>query len=124
MSSSVGDTIDPTRNFTIPLEERVRALGGPPAYIRRKRAIEDLEETLLGRVREARARGKGAAAIAALVARDVAQLNDLIDRHNRYYPAEANLPSHPHTCQMLERVGGRPWTPMAPWSLERLLAEA
>jgi hypothetical protein len=119
----VGETIDPPRNFTIPLEERVRALGGPPAYIRRERAIEDLEEGLLARVRGLLESGLVRVDRSDVV-RDLAQLNDLIDRHNRYYPAEANLPSDPRTSRMLERVGGRPWEPLLAWSIERLLAEA
>jgi hypothetical protein len=115
----VGNTIDPPRNFSIPLEERVRALGGPPAYIRRRRAIEDLEEVLVARVKEASAAGRD---VAAEIARDLVRLNDLIERHNRYYPAEANLPYNARTGQMLECVGGRPWMPLVAWTLERLLA--
>ncbi len=42
------ETAAPAHNFTIATEERVRAIAnGPPAYVRRKRAIEDLEEGLL-----------------------------------------------------------------------------
>jgi hypothetical protein len=119
----VGDSIDPPRNFSLSLEERVRALAGPPAYIRRKRAIEDLEETLVVSVRAHLAAGLRGDAIATRTARDLTRVNELIDAHNRYYPIEANLPYHPRTGQLLERVGGRPWAPLRPWSLDRLHAE-
>src|SRR5258706_7310444 len=44
------ETILPARNFTISLADRVRALDGAPAYITRKRTIEDLEEWLVERI--------------------------------------------------------------------------
>jgi hypothetical protein len=124
----VGDTSAPARNFTISLEDRVRALGGPPAYIRRKRAIEDIEDALLGRVREKMEKGAGYEAIARDAQtdgtlRDLARVNELIEKHNRYYPIEANLPYSFKTGQMLERVGGKPWVPLLPWSLERLMRD-
>jgi len=111
-------TAAPIRNFTIPLAERIRALGGPPAYAIRRRRIEDLEEKLVLRVVEALdvsdARGE---AIAFAI--DLGQLNTLIETHNKYYPAEANLPMSPTTGEMLER--GEPWRPLPLMTTERLL---
>jgi hypothetical protein len=121
-------SVDPPRNFSLALEDRVRALGGPPAYMRRKRAIEDLEESLVRRVRAKIEAGVDPAAIAAAaardIARDIARVNDLIARHNRYYPIEANLPCDPKTGQIVERPGRGAWAPLAEWSIERLLERA
>src|SRR5215470_16119587 len=101
-----GETLAPARNFTITLAERVRALSGPPAYVVRKRLIEDLEGALVARIAELLA-GDPAAMEAAFAKRGfvakVARLNALIDAHNRYYPCEANLPMDPRSGAMLER---------------------
>jgi len=87
----------------IPLHERVRALavGGAPAWSRRLRRIHELtaEATeILGQAWRAHARkrwndaARFAAEWSAEARRfDFAQINDLVDRHNRYFPAEANL---------------------------------
>ncbi|MBL8608858.1 MAG: hypothetical protein JNL38_16150 [Myxococcales bacterium] len=114
-------TAAPVRNFTIPLAERIRALGGPPAYVVRKKRIEDLTDKLVLRVVEALDVSDARAEALAEVL-DLAPLNKLIDTHNRYYPAEANLPLSPVTGEMLER--GEPWRPMAPMTPESLLALA
>jgi len=37
-----------------------------------------------------------------------AQVNELIDRHNRYFPAEARLPMDPRTRDFV-RINGRPY---------------
>jgi hypothetical protein len=102
------DTAAPARNFTITTAERVRALAiGVPAYVRRRKEIEDLQRTLADAVQGDR-----------LDPRALARLNALIDRHNRYYPVEANLPLHPRTGALLE--GGAPWRPMLPVTIESL----
>jgi hypothetical protein len=105
------DTASPARNFTVTTEEKVRALMGPPAYMRRRRDIEDLEENLLKKLRA----GKPPESL------DLRPINDLIDRHNRYYPVEANLPIDPQTGVLLEL--GRPWKPMPKLTIETLLAK-
>ena len=82
------DTVAPPRNFTLSIEERLRAYAqGLPGYIRRWRRIEDLEARLVARLRAAVAPLEVVAS--AEVAAELALLNDLIDRHNRYYPIEA-----------------------------------
>ena len=43
---------------------------------------------------------------------DLSLLNDLIDRHNRYYPIEANLPTDIKTGRWM--LAGKPWEPLAP----------
>jgi len=47
-------------------------------------------------------------------------LNELIDKHNRYYPIEANLPFDMQTGRLLER--GVPWKPLPHQTLESLRA--
>ena len=50
------DTVAPPRNFTLSLEDRLRAYAqGAPGYIRRRRRIEDLEERLIGKIASAAA---------------------------------------------------------------------
>jgi hypothetical protein len=53
----------------------------------------------------------------------LARLDDLIARHNRWYPIEANLPMHPRTGELVDRTGA-PWRPMPPRTLDELLARA
>lgn len=120
------ETIAPARNFTITTAERVRALSGPPAYIVRRRTIEDLEAALVDMIADLLATGDDAAIAAGLKKRAItvrlARANTLVAAHNKYYPCEANLPMDPRTGQMLER--GAPWRPLEPLTLEQLLTAA
>lgn len=102
---------------------------GVPSYAARKRHIEDLIAQFIATLRSSRAKlvQSGAARDAierALRERaerlDLAQLNGLIDRHNRYFPIEANLPIDPATGGYL--LVGRPWQKEEPWDVARLLA--
>jgi hypothetical protein len=119
MSSSQrrDDSLDVPRNFSLSTDERVRAIAtGPLAYMRRLRSIEDLEESLVRMlVEDPRA--------TAPVREALEKLNDLIARHNRWYPIEANLPMHLRTGELIDRTG-RPFRPMAPRTLEELMARA
>jgi hypothetical protein len=104
----VVDTAVPERNFSLSVADRLRAYAqGPPAYMRRRRAIEDLQAGLSRKLAEF---GGDSVTLAEVVA-DLARLNDLIDKHNRYYPIEANLPVDPRTGALLDRGG--PWRPLA-----------
>jgi hypothetical protein len=118
----IAETLAPIRNFTISTEDRVRALAGPPAYVRRRRAIEDLEQAIVDRLIEARDLTDPLRVLRSKRAIDtlLARVNDLIERHNRYYPSEANLPLQPRTGALLER--GVPWKPLPPVTVEALLA--
>jgi hypothetical protein len=108
-------------NFKISLDARVRAAAGVPAYMRRKRRIEDLEEAMRQALVEVYQQaledngGDEAAAKSTMQQRaremDLGLLNDLIDRHNRYYPIEANLPTDVKTGRLM--VSGKPWEPLA-----------
>jgi hypothetical protein len=125
------ETLTPPRNFSISTADQVRAAAGPPAYMRRRRHIEDLEASLREMVATAvaraggvealrgSARGPDAAAVAAVLSalegsvaavRCLRELNRLIAAHNRYYPIEANLPLDPVSRLELDR--GRPYQPM------------
>ena len=103
------DTAAPPRNFTLSLEQRLQAYAqGVPGYLRRRRRIEELEEQLLGKLATAEAPAETAASAEFTAA--LAQLNDLIDRHNRYYPIEARLPIDVRSRRLFER--GAPWRPL------------
>ncbi len=127
------ETAAPARNFTLTTEDRVRAAAaGPPAYMRRLRSIEDLEEgivrVLAELCEEARAAGQpaeeqAAHARAAAPKHALKRLDDLIARHNRWYPIEAELPMQPRTGELLDRTGD-PWRPMRAPTLDDLLARA
>ena len=71
----VAETVSPPRNFTLSVEERLRAYAqGAPGYIRRRRRIEDLEARLIATL--AAAEVPAAAAAAREAAADLALLND------------------------------------------------
>jgi hypothetical protein len=101
----------PQRNFDLPVEVRVRAVvSGPPAFARRLRAIEDIEEAITsGLVKDPKAAH--------------AKLERLVAAHNRYYPIEANLPASLRTGELLDRDGA-PWRPRPCPSVEELIARA
>lgn len=105
------------RNFRPDADAQLAALGGPLAWMRRLRAIElaiDLHEAQLAGARdELRAVYSGA----ELERRwrelaehwDFGEVNDLIERHNRHYPAESRLPMNPRTGDFV-RINGKPYT--------------
>jgi hypothetical protein len=105
------------RNFRPDAEAQLAALGGPLAWMRRLRDIElaiDQHETRLAEaLAELRAEYDGAELERRW--REVAErwnfdeVNDLIERHNRHYPAESRLPMNPRTGDFV-LVNGRPYT--------------
>ena len=110
------ETAAPSRNFTLPTEERVRAVvAGLPAFVRRLRIIEDLEAAIVRLL----ASGQHERRARWLIDR----LNDLVSRHNRYYPIEAQLRIDPRTGELLDRDGNH-WKPMPARSLEDLRRRA
>jgi hypothetical protein len=118
------------RNFRPDPESGVRALGGPTAWMRRLRAIEDAveqHERQLGETWRALAEELEEPAEFAAAWRELAEswsfaaVNDLIERHNRNFPAEARLPMDPRTRDFV-RLNGRPYQrePLdAQWILDR-----
>jgi hypothetical protein len=119
------------RNFRPDAAAQLTAIGGPLAWMRRLRNIElalqehevrlreawdELEDECAGDderfAREWRALAEGW---------DFGDVNDLIERHNRHYPAESRLPMNPRTGDFV-LVNGRPYTrePIGPdWILAR-----
>jgi hypothetical protein len=102
----------------ISLQDRVRALaiGGAPAWSRRLKRIHDLTVAATADLQAdwntmARAaRGDRSRFAAAWRQRaesfSFAQINELVDRHNRYFPAEANLPMDVKTLDYVTFAGG------------------
>src|SRR6266511_2498862 len=114
---------------------QLAALGGPLAWMRRLRAIEiavRLHEDQLGEAwKTLREECDEDAPRFAREWRSCAErwdfheVNDLIERHNRHYPAESRLPMNPRTGDFV-LVNGRPYTraPLdASWILARFPAD-
>jgi hypothetical protein len=119
------------RNFRPSADSAVRALGGPLAWMRRLREIEvriaDHEARLRDARELARAEHDGDDAGFARAWRSLAEswsfrdVNELIERHNRNFPAEARLAMNPRTGDFVP-VNGKPYerAPLdARWILER-----
>jgi hypothetical protein len=122
------------RNFRPDPTAQLAALGGPLAWMRRLRAIEievQLHETQLAEARAALlAECEGDPERFAREWRECAEswdfdeVNELIARHNRHYPAESRLPMNPRTGDFV-LINGRPYTrePLdAAWILARFPA--
>jgi hypothetical protein len=113
-------------NFRVEPDRYLASLGGPLPYMRRLRTIDEQTEGHLERLAEARAAYDGDdAGWRRLAARwNFAEVNELIDRHNRYYPIESRLPMDPRSRDFVT-VGGRPYrrAPLdAAWVLARFPA--
>jgi len=117
-----------------PLPRRIRAfradagnylasLGGPLPYMQRLRQIETAIEAHERRLAEAyKERRHEWRAVAD--AWDFEDVNELIAKHNRWFPVEARLPMDPKTRDFV-KVGGRSYRrdPLdAAWVLERFPA--
>ena len=111
------------RNFRPDVSSYFASLGGPPPYMARLReiaaSIAEHERMLAEEYEE---QGGDLSAWRALAERwDFSGVNDLIDRHNRWYPAEARLPMDPQTGDHVlvngEHYSQRPLDPR--WVLER-----
>jgi len=118
------------RNFRPDPESSVRALGGPTIWMRRLLAIEDAveqHERRLGEAWRMLAEELGDPAEFASAWEELAgdwsfaEVNELIERHNRNFPAEARLAMDPRTRDFV-RINGRSYQrePLdAHWILER-----
>ena len=105
------------RNFRADPDAAIRALGGPAHWMRRLRAIEDQmelhEEQLEQTWRELADETPDPATFAhrwreLARAWNFSEVNELIDRHNRNFPAEARLPMDPRTRDFV-KLNGRPY---------------
>lgn len=103
------------RNFRPDASSAVRALEGPTIWMRRLRAIEDeldRHEAELGEAWRALAAETPDPAAFARRWRELAGtwsfagVNELIERHNRNFPAESQLPMDPRTRDFV-KVNGR-----------------
>ena len=108
------------RNFTSEPDTYLASLGGPLPYMRRLREIERLTEQHLEAL--ATAYEEHPDDWADVVARwDFGDVNELIEKHNRWFPTEARLRMDPRTRDYV-KIGGRPYShaPLdAEWILER-----
>ncbi|MGH3072949.1 MAG: hypothetical protein ACRDNB_11885 [Gaiellaceae bacterium] len=116
------------RNFRPDAGSYLASLGGPLPYMARLRDIDamTLEHELALREEYERI-GRDPAAWAACARRwNFAEVNELIDRHNRWYPAERRLPMDPRTGDYA-LVNGRSYRRRrldASWVLERFPSPA
>jgi hypothetical protein len=121
------------RNFRPDADAGIMALGGPTAWMRRLRAIEDAverhEQQLAEAWRELAAETSPTefprAWFRTAERWSFAQVNELIERHNRFFPAEAKLPMDPRTRDFV-KIGGKPYQRElldVQWILERFPAD-
>jgi hypothetical protein len=116
------------RNFRPDAGSYLASLGGPLPYMTRLREIDALtlrHEQLLEELHEACA-GDEEAWLAVVYAWDFGEVNELIERHNRWYPIERRLPMDPKTGDYA-LVNGRSYRrrPLdAAWALERFRSQA
>jgi hypothetical protein len=118
------------RNFRPAADGYLAALGGPLPYMVRLRTITEMtaehEQRLAALWKALAHAGLGDDAFAAAWTAEVEawrfdEVNDLIDRHNRFYPAESRLPMDPRTRDYA-LVGGEDYRRRrlgAAWALER-----
>jgi hypothetical protein len=113
------------RNFKPEADTYVTSLGGPRPYMQRLRQIEADTERHLERLAEAYAEAPDAETWRRTAERwNFTEVNDLIDRHNRWYPLEARLPMDPRSRDFV-KIGGKPYRrePLdVTWILERFPA--
>ena len=118
------------RNFSPSVESYALSIAGPPAYSQRLRQIEDeiaehedrLREAWRSVRREERDPVERERRWRAVAERwNFHAVNDLIEKHNRWYPIETRLPMSPRTGDFV-LVGGKPYRiePLdAAWVLKR-----
>lgn len=98
------------RNFRVEADTYLASLGGPTPYMQRLRQIEHEIDEHRARLAVAYAehRDEPAAWLGIAERWDFEGTNELIAKHNRYYPIEARLPMDPRTRDFV-KIGGRPY---------------
>ncbi|HZO34278.1 MAG TPA: hypothetical protein VFB17_04290 [Gaiellaceae bacterium] len=94
------------RNFRVEADNYLASMGGPLPYMRRLRQIEDEIERHIARLSAAYTETEPARWRERAERWNFSEVNDLIERHNRWYPIEARLPMNPRTRDFVT-VGGR-----------------
>ena len=113
------------RNFRPDPDSIVRALGGPTMWMRRLRAIEVAFDDHVKQLDAAWRETEPTKWPTVARGWDFSEINELIDRHNRHFPAEARLPMDPKTRDFVQ-INGRPYQrePLdADWILRRWPAD-
>lgn len=114
------------RNFRPDAGGYLASLGGPLPYMARLRELDALTAQHEEALAEARERYDEGTWHELVRTWDFGEVNDLIERHNRWYPAEARLPMDPTTGDYA-LVNGRSYRrrPLdASWALERFPSRA
>ena len=118
------------KNFVTGADNYVASMGGPLPWMQRRRMIEDETEQHERRLAEAWHDLAGTSRSDADFERrwrwiadrwSFDAVNELIEKHNRNFPAEARLPMDPRTGDFV-RLNGKPYRlePLdAAWVLER-----
>ena len=99
----------------------IASLGGPLPYMRRLRQIEELTDEHLERLSRRPTPNEGPTGAGSPSAGNFTVVNELIDKHNRWFPIEARLPMDPRSRDFV-RIAGRPYRrePLdAAWVLAR-----
>ena len=97
------------RNFRSEADNYLASLGGPLPYMQRLREIDRLVEVHEERLAKRRGEVDDPVVWRGIAERwDFADVNDLIERHNRWSPIEARLAMDPRTRDYV-KVGGRPY---------------
>ena len=121
------------KNFVAGADSYVASMGGPLPWMQRRRMIEDetaQHERRLAEARHELAESCRSEAEFARRWRRVADrwtfdaVNELIEKHNRNFPAESRLPMDPSTGDFV-RLNGKPYRlePLdAAWILDRFPA--
>jgi hypothetical protein len=114
------------RNFRPEADSYVASLGGPLPYMQRLRTIDAEIDDHLERLAKVYAEHRADPESWRRVAErwNFAEVNELIDKHNRWYPIEARLAMDPRSRDFV-KIGGRPYSrrPLdAAWVLERFPA--
>ena len=111
------------RAFRVDAGNYLSALGGPLPYMQRLNQIDAAVEAHELRLAEAYAENRGDWRAVA-ESWDFDDVNELIDKHNRWFPIEARLPMDPRTRDFVT-VAGKSYRrePLdAAWILERFPA--
>jgi hypothetical protein len=98
------------RNFRPEADTYIASLGGPLPYMQRLRTIEEETDRHVERLAAAYEAYEGdPAGWRQAVARwDFGEVNELIEKHNRWYPIEARLAMDPRSRDFV-KLGGRPY---------------